>query len=108
MKAKIKEEYYENGNYNFKNIVILTEKYGRLQPSGHLHFQQTKGMDTWYAMRFVVDTDDLFNLLAFTKVAKYIRSKSDWDSQPNDIKKIIKAIEHVYDNVSGQFVPKTK
>ena len=107
MKAKVRTTEYCQHGYNFINIEILDAKYenGHLNPIGSIRFQQTNGENYWYGMRFLVETDRIFDLERFTKVCKLINSKSDWNSQPTDIKEILKAIEYRFCNTTGHFIP---
>jgi hypothetical protein len=106
MKTKIRTTEYSQNGYNFTNIEILDTKYegGHLNPIGSVRFQQTNGEDYWYGMRFLVETDRIFDLERFTRVCKKINSKSDWNLQPLDIKRILNAVEHKFCNSTGVFI----
>lgn len=106
MKTKVRTSEYSQNGYNFMNIEILAEKWvGYLNPIGSIRFQQTAGENYWYGMRFIVETDRIVDLEKFTRVCKRVRAKSNWDSQPTDIKEILKAIEYKFCNTTGYFVP---
>lgn len=106
MKTKIRTTEYSQNGYNFMDIEILAEKWkDYLNPIGSIRFQQTDGETGWYGMRFIVETDRIADLEKFTRVCKRVRAKSDWNSQPTDIKEILKAIEYKFCNTTGYFVP---
>lgn len=105
MKAQVRVTEHGHNAYNFTSIEILFEKYGILRMSGYISFQQTKGEDRWYGMHYNIDTDDIFLLENFTKVCKYLDKRKDWDSQPADVLRILKAEKYVFDNNSGKFIP---
>ena len=106
MKTKIRTTEYSQNGYNFTTIEILGERFaGHLNPIGHIRFQQTNGENHWYGMRFIVETDRISDMEKFTRVCKKISSKSNWDSQPTDIKEILKAIEYKFCNTTGHFIP---
>jgi hypothetical protein len=106
MKTKVRTSDYSQNGYNFMNIEILAEKWeGYLNPIGNIRFQQTAGESNWYGMKFIVETDRIVDLQKFTTVCKRVRAKSDWNSQPTDIKEILKAIEYKFCNTTGYFVP---
>ena len=105
MKTKIRTTEYSQNGYNFTIIEILDLRFiGHLNPIGSIRFQQTNGEEHWYGMRFIVETDRIIDLERFTKVCKKINLKSDWNSQPSDIKKILNAVEYKFCNTSGHFV----
>lgn len=105
MKTKIRTTEYSQNGYNFMDIEILAEKWkDYLNPIGHIRFQQTNGENYWYGMRFIIETDRISDLEKFTRVCKRVRAKSNWDSQPTDIKEILKAIEYKFCNTTGYFV----
>lgn len=106
MKTKVRTTEYNQYGYNLMSIEILEEKFaGHLNPIGSIKFQQTYGEDYWYGMRFIVETDRVSDLEKFTKVCKKISSKAEWNSQPTDIKEILKAIEYKFCNTTGHFIP---
>lgn len=107
MKAKVRTTEYTQYGYNMMSIEILEERYegGHLNPIGSIRFQQTYDTTNWYAMRFIVETDRISDLEKFTKYCRFISKKSNWDSQPTDIKEILKATEYKFCNVTGQFIP---
>ena len=106
MKTKVRTQEYSEHGYNFMSIEVLSERFaGHLNPIGHIRFQQTNGEDYWYGMRFLVETDRISDMEKFTKVCKKISLKSDWNSQPTDIKEILKAIEYRFCNTTGHFIP---
>lgn len=106
MNTKIRTTEYSQNGYNFMNIEILDLRYiGHLTPIGSIRFQQTNGEEHWYGMKFIVETDRIVDLERFTKVCKKINLKSNWDSQPTDIKEILKAIEYKFCSINGEFIP---
>ena len=106
MNTKIRTTEYSQNGYNFMDIEILAEKWkDYLNPIGHIRFQQTNGENYWYGMRFLVETDRISDMEKFTKVCKKINLKSNWDSQPTDIKEILKAIEYKFCSINGEFIP---
>jgi len=106
MKTPIRTTEYSQNGYNFTTIEILGEKFaGHLNPIGHIRFQQTNGENYWYGMRFLLETDRISDMEKFTRVCKKISSKSNWNSQPSDIKEILKAIEYKFCNTTGHFIP---
>jgi hypothetical protein len=85
-----------NGDYNHLEIQIIEESYnsgfmGTINVIGSITFQQTKGENEWYGMRYVISTDRFADLSAFQKVAKLINTEAEWRSQPEDILSIINA-----------------
>jgi len=106
MKTPIRTSEYSQNGYNFMNIEILNEKWeNHFNPIGHIRFQQTNGENYWYGMRFLLETDRISDMEKFARVCKKISSKSNWDSQPTDIKEILKAIEYKFCNTTGHFIP---
>ena len=106
MKTKVRTTEYSQNGYNFMNIEILAEKWkDYFNPIGSIRFQQTNGENHWYGMRFIIETDRISDMEKFTKVCKKISLKSDWNSQPTDIKEILKAIEYKFCNTTGHFIP---
>lgn len=97
------------GEYNLMYIEILSPRYGgnnHLEPIGMITFQQTVGEDKWYGMNFEVRTDKVSNLKKFTRLASFIEKNTDYKSQPDEIKKLIGADEHVF--YESDFVSKSK
>ena len=106
MKTKVRTQEYSEHGYNFMSIEVLSERFaGHLNPIGSIRFQQTNGENYWYGMRFLVETDRISDMEKFTRVCKKISSKSNWDSQPTDIKEILKAIGYRFCNTTGYFIP---
>ena len=106
MKTKVRTTEYSQNGYNFMQIEVLTEKWkDYFNPIGLIRFQQTNGENHWYGMRFIIETDRISDMEKFTKVCKKISLKSDWNSQPTDIKEILKAIEYKFCNTTGHFIP---
>ena len=98
MAKATKVRVLENGNseFNFLDIQILEESYnsgfmGTINVIGSITFQQTKGENDWYGMRYVISTDRFADLTAFQKVAKLINIEANWRSQPDDVLNIINA-----------------
>jgi len=106
MKTLVRTSEYSQNGYNFMSIEILAERFaGYLNPIGHIRFQQTDGETGWYGMRFIIETDRISDMEKFTRVCKKVRGMSNWDSQPTDIKEILKAVEYKFCNTTGYFVP---
>ena len=109
MKTAIRTQIAKSSNYSIMHIEILSPRYGGndyFEPIGTITFQQTVGEERWYAMNFVVHTSNIKHLEKVTKLAKFISKNSDYNSQPDDIKKLIGADEHVV--YECDFVSKSK
>lgn len=88
-----------NGNYKLMEIQILTPKFETItddyfEPMGSIRFQQTVGEERWYGKSFFVETTNVNHLEKMAKLAKFIEKNSNWDSTPDDIKKLIGADEY--------------
>jgi len=110
MKTPVRTTVHQSqGKYNLMHIEILSPRYGGtnyLEPVGYISFQQTIGEDSWYGLRFKVETDSVKHLEKMTKLAKLIKNKFCYDVQPENIKEFIGADEHVY--YEGDFVSESK
>ena len=89
----------QNVNYNFFQIQLLNESssselMGSFNEIGSITFQQTKGEADWYGMHYIVETSRLEDLDMMSRIAKYINKHSDFRSQPDEIIKILKGVEH--------------
>ena len=95
--------------YKHMHIQILTERYKGaryLEPMGEITFQLTVGDpdQRWYAMNFVINTSNVEYIEKMAKLAKFIKqNRSHHDAQPDEIKQLIGAEEHVH--FDGEFVP---
>jgi len=95
--------------YKIMYIEILAPRFrghDNLEPIGIITFQQTIGEDSWYGMSFEVSTDNIASLKKFTKIAEFVAKNKKWDSQPDDILKLIDADEHRV--VDHEFVSMSK
>jgi hypothetical protein len=78
---------------------------------GHISFQRNlsgKNGGGWYAMKFNVETDSVDELQKMTSILKAIKKNPDysWNSQPEEIFKMIGAVE--YKIFNQDFVPVAK
>lgn len=94
--------------FGIMSIQILTERYRGaryLEPMGEITFQKTLGESGgWYAMHFVVNTDNAGYIDKIAKLAKFIKqNRSSHSAQPDEIIQLIGGQEHVY--FDGEFVP---
>ncbi len=99
----------QTGEYNLMKIEILSSRYGginHLEPIGMITFQQTVGEDSWYGISFDIRTDRISNLKKFTKLAEFIDNNTDYRTQPDELKELIGADEHVV--YESDFVSKSK
>lgn len=114
MKTKIRTQVSESNSFGAKyrhmHIQVLTGRYGGgsdyLEVMGAITFQANLSEpDHWYGMRFVVETDRPSYIQKFGKLAAFImKQRGDYTDQPDQIKKIIGAEEHVhYDSIG--FIP---
>jgi len=112
MKTLVRVQEYRKSSdniYIIKSIQILTNKvkgYDSLEPIGTITFQQTIGEDRWYGMRFNIDTDNVGYIKKMSRLAGFIEKNSNWDSQPDEILKVIGAVE--YKIFNHEFVPVSK
>jgi len=111
MKTLVRIQYQSDSrnNFNFMTAQILVHPYKNsdsIDVIGHLSFQQNKGEDTWYALSFNVSTDKPDDLIRMAKLAKFIKNNTDWDSQPDEIFKVIGAVE--YKIFQHEWVPVSK
>jgi len=115
MKTKVRTTTHPPKNgYIMKYIQILDKRYpdmptsDTLEPIGTISFQYTvgnaEGYD-WYAMRFIVETDNPDNLFKMAKLARYITTNCSSRVQPDELMQVIGAEEHfVY---LGDWIPET-
>lgn len=112
MKTKIRtqESTSQNGQYKHLNIQILTERYSGaryLEPMGEITFQFTVGDPKnygWYAMNFVINTHEVKYIQKMASIAKFIMdNRSGYSAQPDEIKQLIGAEEHVH--FDSEFIP---
>lgn len=101
MKQKVRLIESSNASYNFLTIQLLDESnssskilMGSFSSIGSITFQQTKGEDEWYGMRFVFDNHRVNELVKFCKVVKLIQKKAEYRSQPKEILEILNAEEY--------------
>lgn len=88
-----------SGKYNMMTIEILHSRYGgknHLEPLGTVTFQQNIGENKWYGMNFEIWTDNANKMKKFTKMVEFIGKNTHYDTQPDELKKLIGADEHVY------------
>ena len=105
MKTIVRIQEYSAGNFNHKSFQILTKYFSNSEavyPIGEITFQQTKGEDDWYGMRFVVNTSVVKDLEAMTKIAKKIQ-KEIGSGTPDEVFKVIGGIE--YKLYKQSFIP---
>ena len=114
MKTKIRTQVSESSNFGAKYrhmcIQVLIGRYGGgsdyLEVMGFITFQANMDEpDRWYGMTFRVETDRPAYIKKFGKLAEFImKQRGDYTDQPDDIKRIIGAEEHVhYDSIG--FIP---
>ena len=105
MKTKVRIQY-STGEYNLMHIQILNKRWKdstSMESIGYLSFQKNIGEDKWYGLRFDVNTSEVRELEEMTKLARFIKKNSTYDTQPDAILKLIGAEEYmVYMN---DFVP---
>jgi hypothetical protein len=97
MKTPVRIQYSNSNGYGIMHIEILVPRYGgndNLEPAGTIKFQQNSGENTWYGMSFNISTDRITMLTKFTKLAEFVAKNTNWDSQPEDVLKLIGADEH--------------
>jgi len=110
--VRIQEYKDEKLGLGFMSIQILIPTYPgseRVEPIGHISFQRNLndgGGKIWYAMRFVIETDKLSDLMNMTKIVKVITKNSNYDTQPSSILKTIGAVE--YKIFNHEFIPVSK
>jgi hypothetical protein len=98
----------------FMTVQILVHPYkdsDSITVIGHISFQRNlsgKNGGDWYAMKFNVDTDSVDELQKMTSLLKKIKNNPDynWNSQPEEIFKMIGAVE--YKIFNHDFVPVAK
>ena len=96
-------------NLNLMTVQILIKPYkdsDSIDVIGHISFQQNKGTDDWYGITYNVQSDKPDHLLKMAKLAKFIKDNTEWDSQPDEIFKVIGAVK--YDIFKYQFIPLDK
>ena len=109
MKTPVRTTVFTSGNYRNMHIEILHPRYGgknHLEPLGRITFQQNIGEDSWYAKNFEIRTDNVNNMKKFVKIAEFIGKNTNYDTQPDELKKLIGADEHTY--FEGDFVSLSK
>lgn len=96
-----------DGKFQFMHIQILDgQNENNLTPIGEIIFQMTVGDPKgyrWYGIQYYVKTDKFEHLKKMAKLAEFIRKNSNWDSQPDEIKHLIGAQEHIH--FEGMFIP---
>jgi hypothetical protein len=95
--------------YITKTIQILTKKFkdsDTLEPIGVIKFQKTVGEEGWYGMSYLIDTDDATYIQKMSRLVNFIKKNSSYSSQPEDILKVIGAVE--YKIFQHEFVPISK
>lgn len=109
MKTPVRIQYSNSNGYRIMHIEILVPRFGgndNLEPAGTITFQQSTPENYWYGMSFNISTDRIAILKKFTKLAEIVAKNTNWDSQPQDVLKLIGADEHkVFDH---DFVSKSK
>ncbi|MFA5719977.1 MAG: hypothetical protein WC939_02825, partial [Acholeplasmataceae bacterium] len=103
--VRIQEYSYSEGKFNHKSFQILAKYFSNSEavyPVGEITFQQTKGEDDWYGMRFLVNTSTVKELEAMTKIAKKIQ-KEIGSGTPDEVFKVIGGIE--YKLYKQSFIP---
>jgi hypothetical protein len=110
MKTPVRIQYTNSqGMYKIMHIEILNPRYGgtdHLEPIGEITFQQTVGEDKWYGMTFSISTDNIQKLKKFTKTIEFVAKNTSYDSQPEEVLKLIGADEHRI--VDHEFVSMSK
>ena len=109
MKTLVRIQHQSDSRFNFMTAQILVRPYkdsDTIHVIGHLSFQQNKGEDNWYALNFNVSTDKPDDLIRMAKLAKFIKNNTNWDSQPDEIFKVIGAVE--YKIFQHEWVPVSK
>ena len=99
--------------FGFLTIQILVHPYKNsdtITVIGHISFQRNLSEDDsrWYAMKFNVETDSVEELQKMTSLLRSIKNnpKYNYDSQPEDILKMIGAVE--YKIFNHEFIPVSK
>jgi hypothetical protein len=114
MKTKVRTQVYKNQNgcYEHMSIQILTPRYKGaryLEQMGEITFQRNiddKDGYRWYGMDFSVTTNKFEYLKKMAALAEYIqKNKSSYAAQPEEIKHLIGAEEHIF--FDSEFVPVT-
>lgn len=116
MKTKIRTQVSDSNafgtKYKHMYIQVLTGRYGGgsdyLEVMGTITFQANMELPTqWYGMTFKVETDRPAYIQKFGKLAEFImKQRGDYADQPDQIKKLIGAEEHVhYDSIG--FIPES-
>lgn len=115
MKTKIRiyesqtQHGFNHKGYKHMSIQILTERYKGaryLEPIGEITFQLTvdEPENLWYGMRFYINTDNVEYIKKMAKLADFIKkNRSGYSAQPDEIKQLIGAEEHVY--FDSEFIP---
>ena len=109
MKTLIRVQTQSDSGYNQMTVQILVHPYKNsdsIHVIGHLSFQQTKGEDHWYALRFNTSTDSAEDLVKMAKLAKFIKNNTPYDAQPEDIFKAIGAVKYAV--FQQEWVPVSK
>jgi hypothetical protein len=107
--VRIQQQSDPRNNLNFMTAQILIKPYkdsDTIDVIGHISFQQNQGTDNWYALKFNVETDKPSHLVKMANLAKHIQKNTEWDSQPDEIFKVIGAVEYAVFN--HQWVPVSK
>jgi len=111
--VRIQEGQDTKLGFGFMTIQVLVHPYKNsdtIDVIGHISFQRTLN-DTkghrWYAMKFNVETDKVEHLQKMTSLLRFIKKHPEfnWDSQPEDILKMIGAVEYVV--FQHEFIPKS-
>jgi hypothetical protein len=106
MKTKVRTQVSNDGTYNLMHIQILTPRYSGaryLEPMGQITFQSNKDL-VWYGMKFVIETDNVEYIKKMLAIAQYIKqNRSGFDAQPDEIKLLIGAEEHII--FDSEFIP---
>ena len=116
MKTKIRTQVSDSNAfgtpYKHMCIQVLTGRYGGdsdyLEVMGLITFQANMDEpDRWYGMTFRVETDRPAYIQKIAKLAAFImKQRGDYTDQPDQIKKLIGAEEHVhYDSIG--FIPES-
>ena len=107
--VRIQHQSDSRNNLNFMTAQILVYPHkdsDTIHVIGHLSFQQNKGEDTWYALRFNVETGKPDDLIRMAKLAKFIKNNTSYDSQPDEIFEKIGAVK--YGIFNHEWVPISK
>jgi len=108
MKKKIRTIEHASGAYKTMTLQILGLRFPEsnsdtLETIGCITFQCDAGEDRWYGRSYKVETDNPDNLLKMGKLATFIKNNADSEAQPQEIKLLIGAEEHIYH--CGQYIP---